>query len=213
MRAGGRFCGACGSVGMSCVRFTPGIRSCWSVLRSVHACCLPHSAKQDGLRDVAFLFRRVEIAIRAFSSRRAVIGLGWFTSGLYVSLGRSRRRFPRQVSDGDPEEVQEATGKPPGGRTNLEQKLYPCAVTRNANAVRRNRVASRSCSSGIVTAHSQRYRGEYAGAARPRLRQRVFDSLDSLHLDRGVSALHAGKPCAFYAAAIADRAARPYRRS
>ena len=23
-----------------------------------HACCLPHSAKQDGLRDVSFLFRR-----------------------------------------------------------------------------------------------------------------------------------------------------------
>ena len=55
---GGSVCGACGSVGMSCVRFTPGIRSCWSVLRSVHACCLPHSAKQDGLRNVAFLFRR-----------------------------------------------------------------------------------------------------------------------------------------------------------
>ena len=29
------------------------------------------------------------------------------------------------------------------------------------------------------------FRGEYAGAARPRLRQRVFDSLDSLHLARG----------------------------
>ena len=49
-----------------------GVRFCWNVLRSVyaghtfllecfaldHACCLPHSAKQDGLRDVAFLFRR-----------------------------------------------------------------------------------------------------------------------------------------------------------
>ena len=29
------------------------------------------------------------------------------------------------------------------------------------------------------------FRGEYAGAPRPRLRQRVFDSLDSLHLIRG----------------------------
>ena len=54
---------------MSCVRFTPAIRFYWDVLRSVHACCLPHSAKQDGLRNVAFLFRRVEIAIRAFSRR------------------------------------------------------------------------------------------------------------------------------------------------
>ena len=34
---------------------------------SVYACCLPHGDKQDGLRCVAFLFRRVEIAIRAFS--------------------------------------------------------------------------------------------------------------------------------------------------
>mgnify|MGYP006906673074 CR=1 FL=1 len=32
-----------------------------------HACCLPHSAKQNGLRNAPFLFRRVEIAIRAFS--------------------------------------------------------------------------------------------------------------------------------------------------
>ena len=32
------------------------------------------------------------------------------------------------------------------------------------------------------------FRGEYAGAARPRLRQRVIDSLDSLHLVRGVGA-------------------------
>ena len=44
-----------------------GIRFYWSVLRSVHACCLPQSVKQDGLRYLAFLFRRVEIAIRAFS--------------------------------------------------------------------------------------------------------------------------------------------------
>ena len=27
-------------------------------MRSVHACCLTHSAKQDGLRYVPFLFRR-----------------------------------------------------------------------------------------------------------------------------------------------------------
>ena len=30
------------------------------------------------------------------------------------------------------------------------------------------------------------FRGEYAGAARPRLRQRVFDSLDSLHAAAGL---------------------------
>ena len=57
---------------MSFVRFTPVMRFYWDVFRlsyaghtflSVclafdHACCLPHSAKQDGLRDVSFLFRR-----------------------------------------------------------------------------------------------------------------------------------------------------------
>ena len=49
---------------------------------------------------------------------------------------------------------------------------------------------SLSCFSGTVTAHLQRYRGENAGAARPRLRQRVKSgsrtaaSLDSLHVGR-----------------------------
>ena len=86
----------CTSIGMFCVRLTPAVcriapgrtacmrfrfcsagvgngrswRFCWGALRSDHACCLPHSAKQDGLRDLAFLFRRVEIAIRAFSRCR-----------------------------------------------------------------------------------------------------------------------------------------------
>ena len=41
------------------------------------------------------------------------------------------------------------------------------------------------------------FRREYVGAARPRLRQRVFDSLDSLHLDRGVGALYAGSRVRF----------------
>ena len=96
---------ACVPLGMSRVRFVPGVRSYRNVLRSIHAgraflsecpafdhaCCLPHSAKQDGLRYLAFLFRRVEIAIRAFSQRSSVICLGGFTSGLCVYLWRSRR--------------------------------------------------------------------------------------------------------------------------
>ena len=45
------------------------LRVCRNVLCSDHACCLPHSAKQDGLRCVPFLFRRVEIAIHALSRR------------------------------------------------------------------------------------------------------------------------------------------------
>ena len=98
----------CGSVGMFGVRFTPAVRFCWDVLRSVHACravllgCLAFGSrlslflcqeKRDGLRYLAFLFRRVGIAFRAFSNCRAVIGLCGFTSGLSVSLWRSRRGY------------------------------------------------------------------------------------------------------------------------
>ena len=58
-----------------------------------HACCLTHSAKQNGLRNVPFLFRRGSgspvVRSRIIS---AVIRLSWFTSGLCVSLRRSRRK-------------------------------------------------------------------------------------------------------------------------
>ena len=60
------------SVAAVCPRSTPGavllsqrfprrarpLRFCCGVLPSVHACCLPHGDKQDGLRYLAFLFRR-----------------------------------------------------------------------------------------------------------------------------------------------------------
>ena len=87
VRAGAGLRGAGGSVGMSCVRFALVLRfwrgvSCSScachtfllecLLRLIyafraalseclmfdHACCLPHGAKQNGLREAAFLFRR-----------------------------------------------------------------------------------------------------------------------------------------------------------
>ena len=53
-------------------RFAVGLRMalrfCWNVWRSVHACLFfLCQEKRDGLRCLAFLFRRVEIAIRAFS--------------------------------------------------------------------------------------------------------------------------------------------------
>ena len=55
------------SVGGARISCGETLRVCRNVLCSDHACCLPHSAKQDGLRCVPFLFRRVEIAIRALS--------------------------------------------------------------------------------------------------------------------------------------------------
>ena len=70
------------------------VHACREVLLTrfalVHACCLSFD-KQDGLRCLAFLFRRVEIAVCAFSRRSSVICLGGFTLGLCVYLWRSRR--------------------------------------------------------------------------------------------------------------------------
>ena len=60
-------CRACGSLGMSCVRSRLSLRFPRGVLCSLTPAVCRLCAKQDGLRDVAFLFRRVEIAIRAFS--------------------------------------------------------------------------------------------------------------------------------------------------
>ena len=164
---------------------TPAVRFCWNVLRSFTPVSFPLSGKERRLAvSCVPIPPGVGIAFSAFSN---AVRLSNFAGSLRDCP------FLAGDPDGDPEEVQEAIGKPPGGRTSLEQKPYPCAVTRNADAVRRNRVASRSCSSGAVAAHSRRYRREYAGAARPRLRQRVFDSLDSLHLIRGVGALGAAR--------------------
>ena len=51
-------CLACGSIQMSCVRSAPVIRSSRNVLRSITPAVCRLCAKQDGLRDVPFLFRR-----------------------------------------------------------------------------------------------------------------------------------------------------------
>ena len=80
---------------LGCLAFgsRPALRFYWDVWRLVHACCLPHSAKQDGLRYVAFLFRRGS-GSPVLRSRivSAIIGLCRFTLSLRVSLWRSRRR-------------------------------------------------------------------------------------------------------------------------
>ena len=89
VRAGAGLRGDARSVGVVCVRcasviavlsgrFALGSRLPWVLLTRfalVHACCLSFD-KQDGLRCLAFLFRRVEIADCAFSGRSSVIGCG-----------------------------------------------------------------------------------------------------------------------------------------
>ena len=116
-----------------------------------HACCLPHSAKQDGLRGVAFLFRRGSESplVRSHDFAR----LSDFAGSLRICP------FLYGDSDGVPEEVQEAIGKPPGERTSLEQKSYPCAVTRNAGC----RAPQSSCKPIVFL-----WRSDCAFAATPR---------------------------------------------
>ena len=98
----------CGSVGMSCVWFTPAVRFCWNVWRLVHACravlleCLAFGSrlslflcqeKRDGLRYVPFLFRRVEIALRAFSN----CPYGYRALWVHFGIVRFFRAIPTEV--------------------------------------------------------------------------------------------------------------------
>ena len=98
----------CVPVAAFCLGSWPVLRSCRGVLPSAHGWpCVPVAAlcprltpvfflleeKETACDSLRFLFRRVEIAIRAFSSVGAVICLCGFTSGLAVSLWRSRRGY------------------------------------------------------------------------------------------------------------------------
>ena len=95
------------SVGMFCVRFMPDMRFYCGVLCSVHTrhtfllggpafgsrlSLFLCQEKRDGLRYLAFLFHAGRDRHSCVLGCRAVIELGWFTSGLRVSLWRSRQR-------------------------------------------------------------------------------------------------------------------------
>ena len=71
--------------------FTSDIAFLSRCFASAHACCLPHSAKQDGLRYLAFLFRGSRSPFVRSRGVGVVIFLGRFTSGLCAYLWRSRR--------------------------------------------------------------------------------------------------------------------------
>ena len=125
-----------------------------------HACCLPHSAKQNGLRYVSFLFRRGSRSPFVRSRYVCMVICLWQVHFGFV-------RFFMAISTGLPGCGDAGTGNGAGGAAFV-----------------------RFCAGALAL---ESFRGEYAGAARPRLRQRVFDSLDSLHLIRGVGAFHAAK--------------------
>ena len=142
-----------------CVRFTPVMRFSRNVLRSITPAVCRLSAKQDGLRNAAFLFRhgpgspvtrsRMSCGYRAWL---VYSGIVCFLAAIPTGDGeRSRRRGARALLRKHIGFAMFSAGSPLGQK--VEAALRP----------------------------------------RPRLRQRVFDSLDSLHLIRGVSAFYAGR--------------------
>ena len=142
----------CGSVaGRFAVGLRMALRFCWNVWRSVHACLFSFVRKKETACDA---LRSYSAGSRSpFARSRgvgAVICLCWFTSGLAVSLWRSRRGAG-DVRDGER-----------GWR-------------RGACASLRNRI-------GLVSLSV----GRTLGLRAPNLRQRVFDSLDSLHAAAGL---------------------------
>ena len=89
------------SLEMSCVRFYPNVLrsfcACHTFLseclafgsRLLFAACAPNRTACGMFRSCSAVGRDRHSCVLGC---RAVIGLGWFTSGLYVSLWRSRRR-------------------------------------------------------------------------------------------------------------------------
>ena len=104
-----------------------------------HACCLPHSAKQNGLRYVPFLFRRGS----GSPFVRSQWPCGYRTWWVHFGLARFFMAIP----------------------TELRRDEGTRGTRRTESAARRGRVFAWT----YWLCHA--FRGEYAGATRPRLRQ------------------------------------------
>ena len=128
----------CGSVAALPLR-TVGIAFLSRRFSSVHACCLSCD-KQDGLRYAPFLFRRVEIAIRAFSRCQC----GYLPLLVHFGFGR----FFMAIPTGD------------RGRGKRSYEGYGVRGTGLA--------ARRLCVFAQSHWPCEFFRGEYVGAARPK---------------------------------------------
>ena len=127
-----------------------------------HACCLPNSAKQDGLRNAAFLFRRGS-GSPVTRSRMSCGYRAWLVySGIVCFLAA--------IPTGDGERSRR----------------------RGARALLRKHIGFAMFSAGSPLGQKV----EAALRPRPRLRQGVIDSLDSL-LIRGGNALYDGPKVRF----------------
>ena len=150
----------CVSARVFCVRSRLALRLCRSVLRSF----TPAVCRIAPNRTACDMLRSYSAVGRDRHSCvlgcRVVIRLCWFISGLRVFWRRSRRN------------TKETRGR--GERSRR----------RGVGALLRERIGFAMFSAGSTLGQKV----EAALRPRPRLRQRVFDSLDSLHLIRGVGA-------------------------
>ena len=183
----------CGSIGMFFVCLMPVICFSRNVLRAVLSKCLAFVLRLSCVpvemscvrsrllfaacapnRTACGMFRSYSAVGRDRHSRvlgcRVVIGLCWFTSGLCVSLWRSRRRT-----------------KGTGERGERRERRTESAARQSAFL--RDRIGFVMFSAGSPLGRNV----EAALRPRPRLRQRAIGSLDSLHLGRNVGVFHAAK--------------------
>ena len=144
--------GACSSIAVFCLRFTPGVRFYCGVLPSVHACLFSFVRKKETACDI---LRFYSAGSRSPFVRSRIVGavirLCGFTSGLRVFLWRSRQRT-----------------KGTKGRGERSRRRGACALLRGHIGL------------DMLSA------GSPLGLRAPNLRQRVFDSLDSLHAAAGL---------------------------
>ena len=174
----------------------PVMRSYRNVLRAAHIChaflseCLAFGSRLlfaacAPNRTACGMFRSYSAVGRDRHSCvlgcRVVIELGWFTSGLRVSLWRSRRRTKGTGERGE--------GK---GRGNAENERD--AGDGGGGAARQSAFLRKHIDFAVFSAGSALgQKVEAALRPRPRLRQRAIGSLDSLHLGRDVGAFYAAR--------------------
>ncbi len=183
----------CGSIGASCLRFTPAFEVLLRCLSSVYPCLCGaveaiSSARVWLCGSVgAFCLRftpAFEVLLRRFAFGSRLLFAAWRQTGRLaircVSIPQSRdrlRAFSRRRRGYLPWRVHFGFGR------------FFMAISTGLPGTRERGTglaARRLCVFAQSHWHCEFFRGEYAGAARPRLRQRVFDSLDSLHAAAGL---------------------------
>ena len=85
----------CVSVGRSCVWFTTAVRFCWSVCVRSRLSLFLRQEKRDGLRDVAFLFRRGS----GSPLERSRMPCGYRTCSVHFGIERFFAAIPTELRE------------------------------------------------------------------------------------------------------------------